>query len=203
MDKAKYRLKKAHFDFEGAEVSYTTQEVGGAASLKNEAYLFKSMADDSKESVEEVSDTTSEAGITGETADEDVSKTNENNEDDMSQELMDKVEQLQKQLAERDHEVAVEKASTAFGKFDLEAELVKELAEAFQGESAELVVKALEVIVAAKDEAMTKALEDKQGEENPLAKSLEEEAGHDEAAETPVAKSLQERLDAYEASKTK
>ena len=36
-------LKDVHFDNEGSHLSYTTPEDGGAASLKNEAFLTKAL----------------------------------------------------------------------------------------------------------------------------------------------------------------
>lgn len=190
--KATHRLLSAHFDFEGAEVSYTTDEVGGAASLKNDAYLFKSMVNESESLLTQAQ---SDTGASAD--DEKVSKSQtENKEDLMDQEI---VKQLQDEVAtlkaERDAAVlkaAVDAAETAFGKYELEAELVKELAGVFHTEGKELVVKALDAMVAQKEAAVEKASETVE-EENPLAKALEEEAGHSEKQE-PVGDTLLARV---------
>ena len=182
-NKAKVRLTKAHFDFEGAEVSYTTPDVGGAASLKNEAYLFKSMQNESESLLTQAQDNTGASA-----GKENVSKSQtENKEDNMSEEV---IKQLQEEVnalkAERDAAVlkaAKDKAEGEFAKYDLEADLVKELVEQFHTEGKDLVIKALDAVVAAKDEAIAKAQETVEDEETDVAKALGEEAGHEEQHE--------------------
>lgn len=187
-------LKDVHFDFDGAHVALTSN---GAASFADEPYLLKSL---------EVSNTESESLLTqaqdntsASDEAENVSKSQpENKEDLMDQEAMkalqDQVEALQKQLADKDTEVAIDKAAVVFGKYELEAELVKELSEAFHTEHKELVVKALDAMVVAKDAAVEKSKEVKDEEANDLAKALEAEAGHTEKHEADKPATMFDRV---------
>lgn len=179
-------LKDVHFDFDGAHVALTSN---GAASFADEPYLLKSL---------EVSNTESESLLTqaqdntgASAGNENVSKSQtENKEDNMSEEV---IKQLQEEVnalkAERDAAVlkaAQDKAEGDFGKYDLEADLVKELVEQFHTEGKDLVIKALDAVVAAKDEAIAKAQETVEDEETDVAKALGEEAGHEEQHEAPA-----------------
>lgn len=180
MAKKKIRLlKDVHFDFDEAHIALTSN---GAASMADEPYLLKSLRLEENESESLLTQAQSDTGASAD--DEKVSKSQtENKEDLMDQEI---VKQLQDEVAslkaERDAAVlkaAVDTAETAFGKYELEAELVKELAGVFHTEGKELVVKALDAMVAQKEAAVEKASTVVE-EENPLAKALEEEVGHPE-----------------------
>lgn len=194
--KPKRLLKNFNFKYEGAHLAVTDGTKGGAASLKNEAYLFKALDVGSNESDSAVADTAVVDGNTGVTADVSVSKSNDNNEDNMTAEVMksmqEQIEALQKQLEAKEHEVAVEKAATAFAKYELEAELVKELSEAFQGEAVELVVKALNAMKAAEAVAVEKAKE-QVAPVNEIAKALTEEKAEGGEPEQQQEKTLVEK----------
>lgn len=194
--KPKRLLKNFNFKYEGAHLAVTDGTKGGAASMKNEAYLFKALDGGSNESDSAVADTAVVDGNTGVTADVSVSKSNDNDEDNMTAEVMksmqEQIEALQKQLADKEHEVAVEKAATAFAKYELEAELVKELSEAFQGETAELVVKALDAMKAAEAVAIEKAKE-QVAPVNEIAKALTEEKAEGGEPEQQQEKTLVEK----------
>lgn len=194
--KPKRLLKNFNFKYEGAHLAVTDGTKGGAASMKNEAYLFKALDDGSNESDSAVADTAVVDGNTGVTADVSVSKSNDNNEDNMTAEVMksmqEQIEALQKQLEAKEHEVAVEKAATAFAKYELEAELVKELSEAFQGEAVELVVKALNAMKAAEAVAVEKAKE-QVAPVNEIAKALTEEKAEGGEPEQQQEKTLVEK----------
>lgn len=194
--KPKRLLKNFNFKYEGAHLAVTDGTKGGAASMKNEAYLFKALDDGSNESDSAVADTAVVDGNTGVTADVSVSKSNDNNEDNMTAEVMksmqEQIEALQKQLEAKEHEVAVEKAATAFAKYELEAELVKELSEAFQGEAVELVVKALNAMKAAEAVAIEKAKE-QVAPVNEIAKALTEEKAEGGEPEQQQEKTLVEK----------
>ena len=156
MAKKKVRLlKDVHFDFEGAHIALTSK---GAASQVDEPFLLKSL--EIEESNKAAGTATDNTGVNKSAVSDDHKQ---ENEDVMSQEV---IKQLQEQLvalqAEREAEkvaIQVEKAAIAFGKYDLGEELVKELSESFYGEEKELVIKALDVIVSAKEEAVLKAKE--------------------------------------------
>lgn len=194
--KPKRLLKNFNFKTGKGHLAVTDGENGGAASLKNEAYLFKSMEQDSSK---EFSDADiAEENNTGveKSAMSDTKEKTDNKDDLMSEEMMkamaDQIEALQKQLADKDHEVAVEKAATSFGKYEFEAELVKEASEAFQGDKAELVVKMLDAVVAAKDVAIEKAKE-AVAPENEIAKALSQEKADGGEPEEIVEKTVVEK----------
>lgn len=194
--KPKRLLKNFNFKYEGAHLAVTDGTKGGAASMKNEAYLFKALDNGSNESDSAVADTAVVDGNTGVTADISVSKSNDNNEDNMTAEVMksmqEQIKALQKQLEAKEREVAVEKAATAFAKYELEAELVKELSEAFQGKAVELVVKALDAMKAASAVAIEKAKE-QVAPVNEIAKALTEEKAEGGEPEQQQEKTLVEK----------
>lgn len=194
--KPKRLLKNFNFKYEGAHLAVTDGTKGGAASMKNEAYLFKALDNGSNESDSAVADTAVVDGNTGVTADISVSKSNDNNEDNMTAEVMksmqEQIKALQKQLEAKEREVAVEKAATAFAKYELEAELVKELSEAFQGKAVELVVKALDAMKAAEAVAIEKAKE-QVAPVNEIAKALTEEKAEGGEPEQQQEKTLVEK----------
>jgi len=196
MTDKKVKLLKAHFDFEGAEVSYTTPEVGGAASGKNEAYMFKAMDMDSKESTDEVADTASDVGITGETADVSVSKTQETNEEDnkMSEEIQKQLEAAQAKIEKMERK----EASDAFAKYELSEEVTEELVSKYLGDL-EVVTKALDEMVAKHEEAIAKAKE-VEVPETDIAKKLANEAGH-EGTEPEADTSIRGRFQKYKSAK--
>lgn len=192
--KAQYVLKEAHFDFEGAEVSYTTAEVGGAASLKNNAYLFKSMQQESLEGAEVLDN-----GNTGVIADVDVSKSNEPDEETMTQEVIKaleaKVAEMEKQLQAKELAVKVAAASETFSKYGIDAEIVKELSEKYV-DSVETITKALDAVVANKDSEIQKVKESITTETvaDDIAKALTVEKGQVGEPEEPVQKTIQEQV---------
>ena len=106
--------------------------------------------------------------------------------------MQGQIEALQKQLEAKEHEVAVEKAVTAFAKYELEAELVKELSEAFQGKAVELVVKALDAMKAAEAVAIEKAKE-QVAPVNEIANALTEEKAKGGEPEQQQEKTLVEK----------
>ena len=135
MAKKKIRLlKDVHFDFEGAHVALSSK---GAASMVDEPFLLKSLEVEASTESESL---LTQASDTSAGADPSVSKsqTNENDEDTMSEEVIKSLkEELNALKAEREAErlaLAVEKATLTFGKYEMDAEVVKELSEKFHGE---------------------------------------------------------------------
>lgn len=216
--KAKRILRKVHFNFKGAHLAYTDGSQGGAASLKNESYLFKANDEDLKLTEEQedilnelgeeptpLDKTLSEVGNkdTHSSLSEDGEDKLENIEEDQMSTGISKeaVERLEQQIAELTKANAVIKAQSLLKKYEFDEELEIGVADAMASvkqESADIIIKALDVVTARIDEAVSKAKEEAveksaEKEENPLAKALEEEAGHDEAVET-VEKSLAERI---------
>lgn len=174
MTKAKVRLLSAHFDYEGAEVSYTTPEVGGAASLKNEAYMFKSMQEQTVEQATNESLPSDNIGVN-----------HENTNEDNTLEQQEMIKQLQDKIAAMELEKAVSNAVLSFQKVLGNEEVVAELASTFNTkEQVEVIVKALEAVKAEKEEAITKAQEEQESE---LQKALKEEVGHQEKQEEAAA----------------
>lgn len=185
---AKYRLKKAHFDFEGCEVSYTTSEVGFAASEKNEAYLFKSMSTD-----KEFSDV-------DKSAEEDNTSEKQTKETDMSVELQEQITLLQKQLKAKD-------LTVEFAKYELSEEVQKTLIEAtVEMEDYSSITKALDEMVSkvaeakvTAEEAVNKALE---AEKNPVEEAITKEKGNGGEPEEEIQKTHSQKVkEAIEAMK--
>lgn len=197
--KPKRLLKNFNFKYEGAHLAVTNGLNGGAASLKNEAYLMKSL-DVPNESETVVADTTA-SGNTGVNAESRVSKSNENEETMTEQEkdLKAKLEAaeareaaLQKQLEEVNVQKAKDAVSAEFAKLITDAELVKELADAFHAEKSELVIKALQSVAAKAEEEITKSKELPADEE--LAKKLVKESGEGGEPVVEVEKTMAQKV---------
>lgn len=189
-------MKGVTFDFLGAHLAYTEESQGGAASLKNEAYLFKA-EDIEKELSQAQLDILAEIGeestpldksnLSGVDNDTSSSLKKEVGEDDDKTKIEeDKMsEEMSKELKVLKHELAVMKVTKSLVKHNFDAELESGLANAMANLSEEevsFVNKALESLVTAGETALTKALEAKK-EENPLAKALDVEEGHEAKAE--------------------
>lgn len=192
LKKPKIRLLKATFDHEGAEVSYTTMEKGGAASLMNEAYMFKSMDSMTNESLESAE--ALDNGNTGviQTADN-LSKSNENNkvEETMTGMTKEQIDALIEENNNLKKKLTTEANMATLAKYELGEDLTKELAES---DSLELVTKALDAMVVIKDEAIEEAKVPAAAVATDIAKALAEEAGHDDAPEAQINKTLAERM---------
>lgn len=181
LKKPKRLLKNISFQGDNAALSYTTGS--GAASLKNESYLFKSL-----DPVEqnELSEGAQAADDDNTGVNQEVSKSNDNiNEegDQMTDQVsMEKFVSLQKKLANNE-----------LAQYSFEADVQKGLVDLVVGlddEQSAILFKAFDAIVSEKEEALNKALEGKKEEEvTPLQKALDKEEGHQEV-EAPVAKSL-------------
>lgn len=176
-NKRKVRFLK---DVKITGLSYTTEEDGGAASKKNESYLFKSL-NVNEESVDQAL----EAG-----SDNTVEKSTQENtkENKMSDEVT--IEDLKKQLESMKQELALEKASKSLTKYGFEDEVAVAKAVAqLEQDGQEAILKAFDTLVAQKEtkvEELEKSLKDaekKDQEENPLAKALEQEAGEEGSQE--------------------
>ena len=186
-------LKDVHFDNEGSHLSYTTPEDGGAASLKNEAFLTKAL------NVEE-SDNQAHA-----CEDDTVEKSTENKTQTKENEMTEVEKQLQEQVAKMQHELAVRDAKDVLNKYGFEAELNKQVADviaSIEAEKQEAVYKALDALkgeVEAKDAEIEKSAKDKS--ENPLAKALDEEVGTEGSEAVEAEKSLVEQIKELQISK--
>lgn len=192
--KVKVVLKEAHFDGEDPEVSYTTSEFGGAASGKNEAYMFKSMQKESERLQEQSHDT----DVSAET----ISKSQkENNEDSMSDEKLQEQIEAQAKIIKQ---LMDEKKAGQLNGYGLDETLINELVE--NVDDVTLITKALDVVVSAKEaekeQAVNKALETKtpETEESKLEKTLSEEQGHTETEEPEVADTLLKRYQQHKQS---
>lgn len=179
-------LKDVHFDFEGAELSYTL----GAASLKDEPYLLKkkdeALSEEEEKLLKELNESSNEGVIPSEeTGDNPNNNVEKGNKKPMTTENVD----LQKQLDDLKHELEVSKAVNKLIKYSFEDEVQKALADAIAtlGDKQEAVFNALDVLVekakTQADEAVNKAKEQESKEENALQKALQEEAGHSEEVE--------------------
>jgi len=215
--KAKRVLKGVHFDFKGAEITYTDWSQGGACSLENDMVLAK--AKDNKkpltkeqqaildqigeehtalekskvDATNTPSSPTTGDGIGGETHDKGT--------DDMSDQI---VKDLQAQLAALKHENAVVKAQGTLAGYGFEAELADEVAEVLASiEASETIVKAFDALVAQAEAKVETALEKAQQEakasketaDTDLQKALDAEAGEGGEPEADaVEKSLIDKI---------
>jgi len=186
-------LKDVHFDNEGSHLSYTTPEDGGAASLKNESYLLKKL------NVEE-SDNQAHA-----CEDTPVDKSTETIIETKENEMTEVEKQLQKQVAQMQHELAVRDAKDVLNKYGLDAELNKQVASAvatLENDKQEAIFKALDTLtdkLQEKEEEIKKASKAKS--ENPLAKALDEEVGSEGSEAVEVEKTLVDQIKELQAAK--
>lgn len=174
-------LKDITFQHDNAALSYTTQ---GAASLKDKAYLFKSL----NEVVTELSE--------GATA-SDGDNTRENQPVSKSNDIKKEGDQMTDQSAEfvaLQKQMTVMKLEKTLSKYELAGDVELALAETMaELEDATGIFKALDAMQEAGKEALVKAQEAvvakvEEGKTD-LQKSLDAEAGHQDVA-APVAKSL-------------
>ncbi len=191
---AKRILKGIHFDWPNPELTLTDASQGGAASLKNDIIVEKAMKpnEDQQGILDELEEEFTPLAKAKGVDDSGTTKTTTNEgTEDMS-------EQIQKELAEVKHELAVQKAIGTLTPFklgdELEAEVAKELASL---EDSSAIIKALTAIVAMGDYGVAKALEDAKvapTEDTPLAKALDQEAGDGGEAEAEVEKSFADQV---------
>lgn len=220
MSEVKRILKAIHFDFENPELTLTSPSQGGAASLKNEAYLFKADKakeedlDDSQRAIldvigEEFSPLQKANNKTPSSSSEDVdgeenSNITKDNEDIMSENMVtrEEFETLQKELA-------VSKAAHSIVKYKFSEEVAEGVASALaslKSDEQEAISKAFDALVATGEEAVEKAKEAKADEENDLAKKLQDEAGDDgevegETVEKTLAQKIEDRQNARKEAK--
>ena len=206
--KATHKIKKASFKFKGAHIAITSLSQGGAASMKNESYLFKSNSTKklSKEELEilaaigeEFTPLDKKLGSDNQTPlSSEKSVTGDNKTLDEGKEMLDKeFEELRKELEltkalnaellqkqkEKDNAEKAEKLS----KFDFNSDLVKSLSDTLfdlPSEAFDVILKSFESLAEAKEVAISKALE---AQPTELAKSLTTEIGE---TGVPVDKSM-------------
>ncbi len=219
MSETKRLLNKVHFDWDNPELTLTSPSQGGAASLKNDAYLFKAAKaskedlDESQEALlsligEEFVPLQKAAGASESSSsssegknEEDNINVNKENENPMSENTVtrEEFETLQKELA-------VQKAVNSIAGYKFESDIDKGVAGAIAAlsiEGQEAITKAFDTLVARGEASLEKAKEDfsKENPESDLAKSLQDDAGEDGEAEVEVAKTLAERIADRQAQK--
>lgn len=197
-------------------LAYTDASAGGAASYKNEAYLFKGLEkglklneeqeklleklgetpnlkkelEKSESSTNKASGSSSSVGeVTG--GELEIHKTEKETEIDtnMSEELLKELEAVK-------HKLAVSEAKGSIAEFNFEGEVATGLAKAIaslkEDEDKEAICKALTVLKNVAEEAkenLTKATN--KTDENPLQKELSNEAGHEEEEPPTLSKAQQ------------
>lgn len=172
-------LKNVHFDFDasddnplGCHIHYTT----GAASLMDEAFLFKAKENELSEEENNILNTVNKKQQTkDEIMDEKVVKA-----------LEDENKSLKEQLDEIKKALKSEKIEKSLSDFPFKDEMISDVTKAMLDMSDEIqktIVKAFGFLKDFKEEI----------EENDLQKSLQEEAGADGNAEV-VEKSLIEKI---------
>lgn len=220
--KATTVIKNIHFDWESPELTLTSPSQGGAASGKNNAYLFKAAKahekdldseqrailkeigeeftplEKSKEGNNKTPSSSSE-GLDGEDDNKDINK----GEDEiMSEDTLERITQLEKALA-------VSEAVNSLSGYGFEADLNKAVAGAIANledqADKDAITKAFDTLVEDKEKEVEKAKKGKgkgkeyEEGENALAKELGEEAGAEGEVEgSEVEKSLAERVADYQ-----
>lgn len=190
---AKRLLKGVHFDFTGAEITYTNGT--GACSGHNDMVLAKSV-DDSTPLTEEQQSILDKIGTEFTPLNKEVDNTSvktpnpEGNEPDMSELLQKQLDEQKELIATMARDNGIMKAQADLGLFELDAEIEKELAEAMvDGGNGEAVLKALTAVKAAIPEAEVEV-------ENPVTKALLVEKGvtGEPEEDIKVEKSILEQL---------
>jgi|26BtaG_2_1085354.scaffolds.fasta_scaffold01468_2 hypothetical protein len=215
--KAKRVLKGVHFDFKGAEITYTDWSQGGACSLENDMVLAKAKNDkkpltkEQQAILDQIGEEhtaldKSKADATNTpsspaTGDDIGGETNDKGTDDMSDQI---VKDLQAEIAALRHENAVEKAKGTLAGYGFEAELTGEVADVLAGiEASETIVKAFDALVAQAEAKVEKAVEkanqeakdSKETADTDLQKALDAEAGEGGEPEADnVEKSLIDKI---------
>lgn len=199
--KVKRILKGINFDWDNPELTLTDYSVGGACSLKNDIILEKSMDKplnkEQSELLEEIGEeftpllkqlNSDEVDNTGVTQQNEETKGTDMSEEAL-QKALDKIAEL-----ERINKSQTLKSEVLAG-YGFEAEVEKGLVDLMVGlDDTTAITKALDALVAAKDEAITKAKAEVQPE-NEIAKALSEEQGAAEVeSEEEVVKSLEEQV---------
>ena len=205
---AKRLLKGVTFDFKGAHISYTDGSQGGAASNLNEPFLLKSadikdISEDQKEILKKINENSTPLDKSGDVnkdegspqVDEEASlrkedgglpKTYDNNSLEKDN-TMSEIEDIQKQLDAVKVELRVTKAVNLVNTLGLEDEQVVTFSKALAAlpeEDAVAVVDIFKAVKAIAAEEVEKSKEvKKEAEENPLAKSLQDESGNEEESE--------------------
>lgn len=186
-------LEDVHFDAEDATISLCTV---AAASGKNEPYLLKSVVVEESDDVAKATE-----------SDKEVNKSNENNEELMTQEEMQALmarleaseqanEELRKSLARKDAEVEA-KESVAKYKFDEEVNkaIVAFVTEAkVEQRDIAVVFKALDAVIAAKDVEKEQAVAIAKSAATPTQNGVDltVEVGHEEKVEKKATSKIQE-----------
>ena len=159
-------LESVHFDFEadeemplGPHIHYTT----GAASLMDEAFLFKSKDKDLTDKEKDI--------LKNIKSDKTKTKKEETMSEEIVKTLEDKVTKLEKQLSISDTTNMIKEF-----KFEKEVEIAKALS-ILEDEPKELIVSVFKSLIEEKEEAIKKSKKD---EPNPLADALEEDVEGDE-----------------------
>lgn len=224
MGKAKRKLTNITFNWDGAHIAIC-DESEPACSGADEPVTFKSVkfTENQKEILEELdvditlaskSQSASDESNNGSQHDADnKTKPKKEDDDNMSDE---KLKAMQEQLDKTNKKLANAEASNLLAGFDLEADLKAELIESVVGleDNGVVVAKALASLVeafeAAKEEAVTKAVEAvKSDGKTELQKSLEQDAGEegesedldDDGKAAARVKSIQEKIAAAQGVK--
>ena len=213
--KVKRKLTKISFDFDKAHLAYTSADFP-ACSMMDDPILLKSLEQGKELTIEQQSllesigydisevskstemegsekpSTTSEV-ISGDGSEAVTQNLNKGN-DIMSEALLKdqetRIEALEKQLK-------VSQAENALTKYDLEADLKKELSTVLMdADSRAVVLKAFDAFVSSGAEALEKAVA-AAPQENALQKELSQEVGEAGEVEKPVEKSRSEKIAAY------
>lgn len=183
----------------------------GAASLMNEAYVFKgiepeigALNDEQLKIIGEIGEEYIVKGIDINTSvkpdathqpSKETSTKSVEKESDMSEEL---VKEMAEKLEAMTKALAVEKAERTlipFGFVEVDATAVAKAIASLDQEDSEAVLKAFEELKTAAEESATKAL--KSEEENPVVKALAEEAGEAGEEEEVAEKSFVEKVKGF------
>lgn len=210
-------IKDIHFDFEpddknpiGPHIAYTTPKYGGAASGKNEAYLFKAMTtiNNGNTDTNNTHDNNTKTKTGGSCKDGDINKTQVNkiNDDKEKSKLDEKLmkamqeeldalkqerEDLKKSLEDQAIVLKTKEIEKSLVGYNFDEEAMKALSGVMVAmEDTAPITNAFDALVKKSEEDITKAMDDKKADENPLKKMLDDEVGDAGDPGAPVEKSL-------------
>jgi hypothetical protein len=197
--KAKRKISKIRFNFEGAEASYTDASQGGACSEMNEPFLLKAkevgtLTEGQKAILQKIGEEPTPLGKSLSDEDNNVSKQKEE-DNNMSENMVtrEEFEALQKALAESE-------STNSILKYGFEADMNKSVAGALAKLDQDFrteILKAFDKMAEEKEEAVNKAKE-LSVKKSGLEEELEKEVGESGEPEVATKKSLVERIQSYQ-----
>jgi hypothetical protein len=207
--KAKRNLKGVHFQFKGAHIAYTHGDQGGAASGYNEPVLLKAsdinkkLTPSQQEILDEIGEefTPLDKNLTVDTntpSSTTVDLGEDNKNDKGNTELMSDNAEILKKLEQLEQDNKILKAEKVLAAYSFDGDVKAGIAGAIADlneDQVSFITKAFDSLIADKEEAVNKAKEVvEKEEETELAKALKQEQGSDSINEEEAELTMAEKL---------